>query len=41
MKASPMLGTEYSYVDGSVLLRVSQALTPGQAGEYETALTAS
>ena len=40
MKGSPILGTEYSYVDGPVLLRVSQALTPGQATEYETALRA-
>ena len=41
MKATPILGTEYSYVDGPVLLRVSQALTPDQAGEYETALLAN
>jgi hypothetical protein len=38
MKATPILGTEYSYVDGPVLLRVSQALTPAQAAEYEKAL---
>lgn len=38
MKASPALGTEYSYVDGPVLLRVSQELTPDQAAEYEAAL---
>jgi hypothetical protein len=37
MKATPILGTEYSYVDGSVLLRNSQALTPAQAQEYQKA----
>jgi hypothetical protein len=40
MKAAPILGTEYSYLDGPVLLRVSQALTPAQAQEYKSALTA-
>jgi hypothetical protein len=39
-KAAPILGTEYSYLDGPVLLRVSQALTPAQAQEYQTALLA-
>ncbi len=28
---------EYSYVAGSILLRVSRELTPTQAGEYEAA----
>jgi hypothetical protein len=41
MKAAPILGTEYSYVDGPILLRLSQALTPAQAAEYEAALHAS
>lgn len=36
-KATPML-TEYDYVVGGVLLRVSKQLTPDQAEEYETAL---
>jgi hypothetical protein len=40
MKAAPILGTEYSYLDGPVLLCVSQALTPAQAQEYQTALRA-
>ncbi|MGH3355692.1 MAG: hypothetical protein ACRDOJ_07310 [Nocardioidaceae bacterium] len=36
--ASIPLAVEYSYVSGPVLLRVSRALTPGQAAEYERAL---
>ena len=40
MKAMPIMGTEYSYADGPILLRVSQALTPDQAAEYEKALQA-
>jgi hypothetical protein len=40
MKATPVLGTEYSYLDGPVLLRLSQALTPAQAQEYQAALLA-
>ncbi|MFD9415119.1 hypothetical protein ACFWC9_10405 [Streptomyces goshikiensis] len=35
-KGMPAL-TEYDYVHGSTLIRVSHYLTPGQAGEYETA----
>ena len=38
MKATPILGTEYSYVDGPILLRLSQTLTPAQAEEYHAAL---
>lgn len=34
----PMLGPEYDYVAGPVLLRVAQGLTPEEAKEYETAL---
>jgi hypothetical protein len=30
---------EYDYRSGTVLLRVSGALTPAQAGEYQQALT--
>jgi hypothetical protein len=33
-----MLGTEYDYVSGSVLLRLSQVLTPDQAAAYKKAL---
>jgi hypothetical protein len=40
-KAAPILGTEYAYRDGPVLVRVSGKLTPDQAGEYEAALDAS
>jgi hypothetical protein len=40
MKAAPILGTEYSYLDGPILLRVSQMLTPDQAAEYEKVLQA-
>jgi hypothetical protein len=36
-KALPML-SEYSYINGGILLRVSSTLTPAQAAEYEAAL---
>jgi hypothetical protein len=39
-QAAPLLGTEYDYVSGGVLLRVSGNLTPTQAGQYEQALQA-
>lgn len=32
---SPMLGTEYDYLDGAALLRVSGGLTPAQAGKLK------
>ncbi len=38
LKADPMLGTEYDYLNGPVLLRVSQYLIPSQAEEYQRAL---
>ena len=41
MKAAPILGTEYLYIDGPVLLRLSQLLTPDQAAQYQTALQAN
>ena len=41
MKNAPILGSEYSYIAGPALLRVSQQLTPDQAAEYESALEAS
>lgn len=36
----PMVGNdaEYSYREGTVLLRLSHHLTPGEAAEYENAL---
>lgn len=37
-KALPATGTEYDYVIGSVLVRVSRVLTPSQARSYEDAL---
>jgi len=37
-KAAPILGTEYDYVNGPILLRVSQYLTPSQAKGYEQVL---
>jgi hypothetical protein len=40
-KAAPILGTEYGYLEGPVLVRVSGNLTPTQAAEYKTALDAS
>lgn len=33
-----IFGTEYHYLKGGILLRVSGELTPGQAAEYEAAL---
>ncbi len=38
LKGFPMLGTEYDYVAGSVLVRVSGLLIPDQAASYQTAL---
>jgi hypothetical protein len=40
-KAAPILGTEYAYIEGPVLVRVSGKLTPAQADEYKTALDGS
>ena len=37
-KADPMLGTEYGYIVGSALIRLSGLLTPDQAATYGTAL---
>lgn len=37
LEDSPVLGSEYDYVNGSLLLRVSGALTPSEAEEYEQA----
>lgn len=37
-KSMPMLGSEYDYTSGNVLLRLSQALTPDQAAAYKKAL---
>ena len=37
-KDSPMLGSEYHYLDGPVLVRVSGELKPSEAKEYETAV---
>jgi hypothetical protein len=39
-QAVPIVGAEYDYVSGGVLLRVSGNLTPAQAGQYEQALQA-
>jgi hypothetical protein len=39
-QAAPLLGSEYDYVSGGVLLRVSGNLTPAQAAQYEEALQA-
>jgi hypothetical protein len=35
---SPMFGTEYDYLDGGVLLRVSGHLVPSQAAKYKSEL---
>jgi len=37
---APLLGSEYDYLSGPILLRVSGKLTPAQAGEYRTAFAA-
>ena len=37
LKDSPMLGSEYDYLRGSLLLRVDGALKPSAAAAYETA----
>lgn len=37
-KSVPLAGTEYDYVRGTCLLRVSSRLTPTQARKYEAAL---
>lgn len=37
LKANPMLGTEYDFVVGDALVRVSSLLTPAQAQAYEGA----
>ena len=37
LKDSPMLGTEYNYVNGAALLRVSGEIKPSVASQYETA----
>lgn len=38
-KRMPLVGGEYDFQSGPILLRVSRQLTPEQAAEYETALT--
>ena len=38
LKADPMLGTEYDYLNGPVLLRVSQYLIPSQAAGIPTSV---
>jgi hypothetical protein len=40
-KASPLLGTEYEYLSGATLVRVSGKLTPTQAAGYQAALSGS
>ena len=37
-KSNGILGSEYTYVDGTVLVRVTGKLTPKQAKDYEEAL---
>jgi hypothetical protein len=39
LKDAPMLGTEYNYLEGNVLLRVSGALPPSIAAKYKAAFT--
>lgn len=40
LRDSPMLGTEYNYATGGVLLRVSGTLPPSAAKKYESAFNA-
>jgi hypothetical protein len=37
-KLAPITGTEYIYVSGTAVLRLSQTLTPAQAEAYHNAL---
>ncbi|AIY16172.3 hypothetical protein KR76_04280 [Pimelobacter simplex] len=39
LKDAPILGREYNYVQGKLLLRVSGTLKPSEADEYEAAFT--
>lgn len=39
LKNAPILGTEYDYVVGNLLIRVSGVLTPKQAAAYKVAAT--
>lgn len=39
LKDSPILGSEYDYTDGAILLRISGNLKPSEAQEYEAAFT--
>lgn len=38
LASMPMFGTQYEFVSGTVLLRLSQVLTPDQAAAYKKAL---
>lgn len=38
LKAAPMLGSEYDYVAGTFVIRVSAELTPDEAKEYHEAV---
>jgi hypothetical protein len=40
VQAAPVLGAEYDYIAGDVLLRVSGQLTPAQARRYKRTLAA-
>ena len=39
LKDSPILGSEYDYVDGALILRVSGTLDPSEVQEYEAAFS--
>lgn len=38
LEDAPVLGSEYDYIDGNILLRVTGELPPSVASEYEAAL---
>lgn len=41
LKAAPILGTEYHYVTGGALVRISGKVLPSLAKKYEQALQAA
>ncbi|MGI5241133.1 hypothetical protein [Dactylosporangium sp. CA-139066] len=40
MNANPILGTEYDYVNGSVLVRITGKVKPSVAKTFESAVAA-
>jgi hypothetical protein len=40
LKGSPMLGTEYDYIHGSALIRITGKVLPSVAEQFHASLTA-